>query len=114
MASTSIDNKIIDILVKGSFHQGDFSIFSADSVGRPCIANCVAAVSFAKLVPLYKWPSNNIDSIMKCGDSIYKTVKTNHDFLHVSDVGSKISAFHQIFNISTNAEYYGSIEKKSV
>ena len=96
MASTSIDNKIIDILVKGSFHQGDLSIFSADSVGRQCIANCVAAVSFAKLVPLYKWSSNNIDSILKCGDSIYKTVKTNHDFLHVSDVGSKISAFHQI------------------
>ena len=114
MASTSIDNKIIDILVKGSFHQGDLSIFSADSVGRQCIVNCVAAVSFAKLVPLYKWSSNNIDSILKCGDSIYKTVKTNHDFLHVSDVGSKISAFHQIFNISTNAEYYGSIEKKSV
>ena len=114
MASTSINNKIIDILVKGSFHQGDLSIFSADSVGRQCIANCVTAVSFAKLVPLYKWSSNNIDSILKCGDSIYKTVKTNHDFLHVSDVGSKISAFHQIFNISTNAEYYGSIEKKSV
>ena len=51
MASTSIDNKIIDILVKGSFHQGDLSIFSTDSVGRQCIANCVAAVSFAKLVP---------------------------------------------------------------
>ena len=43
----------------------------------------------------------------------YKSVKSNHDFLHVSGVGSRIHAFHQIFNISINAEYYSSIEKKS-
>ena len=33
--------------------------------------------------------------------------------LHVSDVGSRIHAFRQTFNISTNEEYYGSIGKKS-
>ena len=89
------------------------TIFSADSVGRQCIPNCSAAVSFTKLVPLYKWSSNNIDSILRNGDSIYKTIKSSHDFLRVSDVGSRIHAFCQTFNISTNEEYYGSIEKKS-
>ena len=52
MAVKSVDKKIIDTIVKGSFHQGDFSIFSADSVCRKCIPNCFAAVSFAKLVPI--------------------------------------------------------------
>ena len=40
-------------------------------------------------------------------------VKSSNDFLHVLDVGSRIHAFHQTFNISTNEEYYGSTEKKS-
>ena len=108
-----IDKKIINIIVKGSFHQCDLSVFSTDSVSKQCILNCVAAVSFTKFVPLYKWSPNNIGSILIHGDSIYKTVKSNHDFLHVSNVHSRIPAFHQIFTISTNAEYYGSIEKKS-
>ena len=113
MAVKCIDKKIVDTIVKGSFHQGDLSIFSAESVGKQCIPNCFAAVSFTKLVPLYKWSHGNFDSILRNGDSIYKTIKSNHDLLHVSDVGSRIHAFRQTFNISTNEEYYSSLEKKS-
>ena len=72
-----------------------------------------AAVSFTKLVPLYKWSRDNIDSILRNGDPIYKTIQSNHDLLNVSDVGSRIHAFRQTFNISTNEEYYSSLEKKS-
>ena len=90
MAVKCIDKKIVDTIAKGSFHQGDLSIFSAESVGKQCIRNCFAVVSFTKLVPLYKWSSDNINSILRNGDSIYKTIKSNHDLLHVSDVGSRI------------------------
>ena len=111
MAVKCVDKKIVDTIVKGSFHQGDLSIFSAESVGKQCIPNCFTAVSLPNWCH-YKWSCDNIDSILRNGDSIYKTIKSNHDLLHVSDVGSRIHAFHQTFNISTNEEYYGSLEKK--
>ena len=36
-------SKLIEKVVKGSFHQGDTSVFGQNFVGRQCVANCVIA-----------------------------------------------------------------------
>ena len=34
-------SKLIENVVKGSFQQGDTSVFSPNSVGHQCVPNCV-------------------------------------------------------------------------
>ena len=36
-------SKLVEKVVKGSFHQGDTSVFGQNSVGCQCVANCVIA-----------------------------------------------------------------------
>ena len=36
-------SELIENVVKGSFHQGDTSLFSPNSVGCQCVPNCVIA-----------------------------------------------------------------------
>ena len=36
-------SELIENVVKGSFHQGDTSVFSANSVSSQCVPNCIIA-----------------------------------------------------------------------
>ena len=40
-------SKLIRSRVRGTFHQGDITIFSPTSIGRQCVPNCVVAAAFA-------------------------------------------------------------------
>ena len=71
-------SKLIENVVKGSFHQGDTSVFDQNSVGCQCVANCVIAGLYNSIVLVSNWTSHNLDNILCCGDKLYKSIsKTN-------------------------------------
>ena len=58
-------SKLIENVVKGSFHQGDTSVFGQNSVGRQCVANCVIAGLYNSIVLIST--GQVIISIIYCG-----------------------------------------------
>ena len=57
-------SKLIENVVKGSYHQGDTSAFSETSVGGQCVLNCVIAGLYHSTVPLGKWTSESLDNVL--------------------------------------------------
>ena len=84
-------------IVKGSFHQGNTSIFSANSVGKQCVPNCAIAALYTSIVPLYKWTSDILDNILKCGDKLYNDINSGHDFLQVHEIGKQITMYNNLY-----------------
>ena len=99
MACKSVEKKYVNTIVRGSFHHGNLSIFLRQSTGRQCVLNCIAAIIHTNLVPLYKWTNINRNAILKCGDCIYNTLKRNHEFLQVSDVGDILKLLNKCFRL---------------
>ena len=81
-------------IVKRSFHQGNTSIFSANSVGKQCVPNCAIAALYTSIVPLYKWTSDILDNILKCGDKLYNDINSGNDFLQVHEIGKEITMYN--------------------
>ena len=59
-------------VIKGSFHQGDLRLFSAQSAGRQCSCNslvmlCTVENIFDTLSPCH------LDEVLQIGDQLYKT-----------------------------------------
>ena len=48
-------SNLIENIVKGSFHQGDTSVFSPNTVGCQCVPNCVIAGLYNSIVPVSRW-----------------------------------------------------------
>ena len=57
-------SKLIENVVKCSFHQGDTSVFSETSVGPECVPNCVIAGLYNSIMPLSRWTSESLDNIL--------------------------------------------------
>ena len=51
-------------VVKGSFHQGDTSLFNENSVGHQCVPNCVIAALYNSIVTVSRWTSDTLDNIL--------------------------------------------------
>ena len=59
-------------LIRGNFHQGDLTVFSAESAGRQCSCNalvtlCMIENIFDTLMPCH------LDHLLQIGDQLYKT-----------------------------------------
>ena len=63
---------ISDDTVKGSFHQGDSSHFSDETLGRQCMVNAVAAAVYATMLPINYWNPPALDHILIAGDELYR------------------------------------------
>ena len=70
---TNNDQLTVGVLniVRGTFHQGDFTLFSAESVGRQCSCNalvmlCTIEHVFDVLMPCH------LDQMLQIGDQLYK------------------------------------------
>ena len=104
-------SKLIENVVKGSFHQGDTSIFGQNSVGRQCVANCVIAGLYNSIVLVSKWTSHNLDNILLCGDKLYKSISKTNSLLQVHDIGPQITAFENTYDFHIGREFFGRIRK---
>ena len=67
-------SKLIENVVKGSFHKGDTSVVGQNSVGHQCVANCVIAGLYKSIVLVSNWTSHNLNNILWCGDKLYKSI----------------------------------------
>ena len=82
-------SKLIEDVVMESFHQGDTSTFSQNSVGRQCVPNCVIAGLYHSIVSVSRWTIDSRDTILWHGDKLYNSISKNTDLLQVHDVGPK-------------------------
>ena len=102
---------LIEKVVKGSFHQGDISVFSENSVGCQCVSNCVIAGLYSSIVSVSQWTTDSLDNILWCGDKLYKSISKTTDLLQVNDIGPKIIAFQNTHNFHIEHEFFGRIRK---
>ena len=107
------EHKYLKRIVKGSFHQGDTSIFSRNSVGKQCVPNCAIAALYTSIIPLYRWTSDILDKILKCGDKLYNDIYAGNDFLQVHDIGEEICMFNNLYAFQIRHEYFGRIHNES-
>ena len=91
-------SKFIEHVVKGSFHQGDTSVFSLNFVGHQCAPNCVIAGLYHNIVPVSRWTSESLDIILQHGDKLYNSIKKTTDLLQVNDIGRQITTFENTNN----------------
>ena len=108
---TQSRSKLIENVVKGSFHQGDTSVFHQNSVGRQCVANCVIAGLYNSIVLVSNWTSHNLDNILRCGDKVYKSISKTNSLLQVHDIGPQITAFKNTYDFHIGREFFGRIGK---
>ena len=99
-------------IVKGSFHQGDTSIFSRNSVGKQCIPNCAIAAIYTSIIPLYRWTSDILDKILECGDKLYNDIRAGNDFLQVHEIGKEIRMYNNLYAFQIRHEYFGCIHNE--
>ena len=99
-------------IVKGSFHQGNTSIFSANSVGKQCVPNCAIAALYTSMIPLYRWTSDTLDNILKCGDKLYNDIHCGNDFVQVHEIGKQITIHNNSYAFQIKDEYFGRIHNQ--
>ena len=104
-------SKLIENVVKASFHQGDTSIFGQNSVGHQCVANCVIAGLYNFIILVSKWTCHNLDNILLCGDKLYKSISKTNSLLQVHDIGPQITAFENTYDFHIGHEFFGRIRK---
>ena len=99
-------------IVKGSFHQGNTSIFSSNSVGKQCVPNCATAALYTSIIPLYRWTSDILDNILKCGDKLYNDIHSGNDFLQVHEICKEIRIHNNLYAFQIRHEYFGGIHNQ--
>ena len=100
-------SKLIEHVVKGSFHQGDTSVFSLNSGCHQCVPNCVIAGLYHNIVPVSRWTSEPLDHILWHGDKFYSSIKKTNNLLQVNDSGPQITAFQTTYNFYIGHEIFG-------
>ena len=76
--------------VKGSYHQGNIRYFSANSIGRQCMANAVATAIYATMLPVHLWTQATLDHILMAGDILYlQRCDSHYRYLQLSDIEQK-------------------------
>ena len=100
--------------VKGSFHQGDSSYFSHETLGRQCMANAVAAAVYATMLPINYWTSSTLDRILIAGDELYRRrCNDQYQYLQFSDIRETEVLFGQQHDINGNAPMTGLLQYQS-
>ena len=104
---------ISDDTVKGSFHQGDSSHFSDETLGRQCMANAVAAAVYATMLPINYWNPPALDRILIAGDELYRRrCNDQYQYLQFSDIRESEVLFGQQHDMNANASMTGLLEYK--
>ena len=101
-------------VVKGSFHQGDTSAFSQNSVGHQRVPNCVIAGIYNSIVPVLRWSRDSLDTLLRHGDKLYNSIKKTTDLLQVNDIGPQITAFQNTYNFCVGQEFFWENQKRSI
>ncbi|KAK7915392.1 hypothetical protein WMY93_011153 [Mugilogobius chulae] len=90
--------------IVGSFHQAE-AIFSAESRGRQCTANALAAiVRHTHIRNVHEWSQEDLNMSLIEGDRLYKgktsRITEESDFLGAFDFGTTETLFEQTFSLN--------------
>ena len=97
--------------IKGSFHQGDSSHFSDETLGRQCMANSVAAAVYATMLPMNYWNPPVLDHILIAGDELYRRrCNQQYQYLQFSDIRDTELLFGQQHNMNGNPPMTGLLQ----
>ena len=100
--------------IKGSFHQGDSSHFSDETLGRQCMANSVAAAVYATMLPMNYWNPAVLDRILIAGDELYRRrCNQQYQYLQFSDIRDTELLFGQQHDINSNPPMTGLLQYES-
>ena len=91
--------------VRGTFHQGNRRF--AESMGKQCVPNSIMAIIYTNILPLNQWKTEHLDSILIAGDTLYKYIDIQHDYLLISDIPNHIEAFGIQYQIEKTMEIFG-------
>ena len=83
----------VPIPVSGHYHQGNVQLFNQDSVGRQCVANSIAAISWSCVKDIDTWRPSDMDTILGCGDALYRAIDRKHDLLEIGDIPTTFRMF---------------------
>ena len=97
--------------VRGTFHQGDRRF--AESMGKQCVPNSIMAIIYTNILPLNQWKTEHLDSILIAGDTLYKYIDTQHDYLLINDIPNTIEAFGKQYQIEKTMEIFGVLSNTS-
>ena len=93
------NNPHVTIPVFASFHQGDISRFKSSSVGRQCVANCIASIIQFQDICMDECSQDIMDKILYEGDKLYTEIyngMTNkQDYFLIDDIPRTLSCFGQ-------------------
>ncbi len=107
MASTSD----VQTICRGSFNQGNLSIFPGDTAGKQCIANVFSTGVYASCVQNPKlWKQSDLDGILLQGDYLYNQVCKKNSYLLPSDIPECIQVFGEVCTILQGDDLYGIVE----
>ena len=100
--------------IKGSFHQGDSSHFSDETLGRQCMANSVAAAVYATMLPINYWNPPVLDRILIAGDELYRRrCNQQYQYLQFSDIRNTKLLFGQQHDMNSNDPITGLLQYES-
>ena len=89
----------VTIPVFASSHQGDITKFKPSSVGRQCVANCIASIIQLQNIHIEQCSQYIMDRILDEGDilytAIYNSMVIKHDYFLIEDLPSTLSCFGQ-------------------
>ena len=98
--------------VKGTFHQGHPDYFEADSVGRQCVTNCVAAMVFATNLSVGNLLPAQLASVLTEGDRLYRNVRQtqsiDNPYLMLDDIPSCVEMLNRRYFLTTDRDLFGS------
>ena len=104
-------------VVQGSFHQGDGSIFSEQSVGRQCTCNSLIAICCNDLDACSNWNSGTLDAILVEGDNLYNNILSsracNSPYLLVSELPVEVTFNNHKFSIHVGEPIVGLVDSIS-
>ena len=100
-------------IICGSFHQGTATIFSAETRGKQCVANCVQAAVYTQFTPLEQWTPAILDTILLSGDALYResSQQGKEELLLIDEIRNPLHFQGRTFKIEheENEDMYGTI-----
>ena len=100
ISSNHLQQYEIEKVVQGSFCQSNLAFGS--SAGLQCSTNSLVSICWSQIKNHRYWVAEDLDDILTCGDSIYKTVALqigNHRLLGIDDLPNVVCVFNHQFTI---------------
>ena len=96
--------------IRGTFHQENPRIFPPEAVGKQCVPNCVMAIVYTLILPINKWHSEHLDSVLVTESDLYLKINSTQEYLLPTYILQVFPEFRSGFIIYTKKELFGTLD----